>query len=265
MPKILKVNFSTTSLAFAVKQVLEWENQDEQHYIVTPNPEIILAAQKNHKFLSVLNKADFSIPDGIGILWASKYLAISKNNKSKIVKITKWLLSLSAIAIYPPYIREILPERVTGVDLMKSIIKQTKQPVFLLGAAPGIADKAAPALNSKNIVGTYAGSPSEKESAKAIKKINNSAAKILFVAYGAPAQELWIARHLKNLKNIKIAVGVGGSFDFISGTKKRAPKSMQKLGLEWLYRIAQEPKRIKRIYNATVKFPLTILRTSFKN
>ena len=84
--------------------------------------------------------------------------------------------------------------------------------------------------------------------------------KILFVAYGSPNQELWIAHHLHELKSVKIAMGVGGAFDFLAGERKRAPKWMQRLGLEWLFRLIQEPSRIKRIYNATIKFPLKILQ-----
>lgn len=265
MQKILKIKFNKITLTSALGRISNWENDNEQRYIVTPNPEIVLTAQKNPKFLKILNHANLNIADGIGILWAAKYLQITINNKSKFIKTLKWLFTLATIAIYPKYIRTSLPERVTGVDLMKSIIKQTDKRIFLLGAAEGVAEEAAKKLASTNIIGSYSGSPKDSEASEIIKQINESEAELLFVAYGAPAQEIWISRHLKKLKNIKLAIGVGGAFDFISGAKKRAPKWMQKLGIEWLYRIIQEPKRFGRIFNATIRFPLTILRSSFKN
>jgi len=265
MQKILKVKFTETTFEDVSSEILSWENCNKQRYIVTPNPEIVLESHKNPKFLKILNHADLSVPDGIGILWAAKYLETSKKHKSKIVKLFKWIFSLSTIAIYPKYIRTTLPERITGVDLLKTIVKQTDRKIFLLGAKKGVAKRASEKLNTNKIVETYSGSPQESEAKGIIDRINKSGAEILFVAYGAPAQEIWITRHLKKLKNIKLAVGVGGAFDFIAGERKRAPKWIQKTGLEWFYRIIQEPTRIYRIYNATIKFPLIILKSSFKN
>ena len=86
----------------------------------------------------------------------------------------------------------------------------------------------------------------------------------MFVALGAPKQELWISQNMHLLKNIRIVMGVGGSFDFISGHQKRAPKIFRYLGIEWLYRLIKEPKRIQRIWNATGRFIYTMLRTSTK-
>lgn len=203
--------------------------------VVTPNPEILLEAQKNSKFKEVLNQAELSIPDGTGIILASKFK------------------------------KEKLKQRVTGVDLMETVcqkIAKENLKVFLLGAAPGVAKKTKEVLENKYpglaISGTYAGSPKKSEESKICEKINQSEAQLLFVAFGAPKQELWIYRNLKstkNLTNIKVAIGIGGSFDFISGRITRAPKWMQKIGLEWLYRLIKQPSRIKRIFNATIIFP----------
>lgn len=259
MPKILKVKFDPVTNAQALEQILKWSKGLEQKHIVTPNPEIVLAAQKNHKFLTILNQSDLSIPDGIGILWAATYLAGKKN-------LWRFLSTLAATLFHPQSIRKQLPERVTGSDLLKQICSKTDQKVFLLGAAPGIAEKAKEKLSTKypalQIVDTFAGSPSLEEEKDIRHLINQAKPKILFVAYGAPHQELWIRRNLKHLPTVKVAIGVGGAFDFIAGKRQRAPKIMQKLGLEWLYRIIQEPKRIKRIWNATVKFPLAVYRQS---
>lgn len=272
MPKILKVKFENISLKEATKKAREWAKGDTQKHITTPNPEILLEAQKNHKFIQVLHQSDLRIPDGIGILWSSKYLKITEKNRSKAIKIIKWLLSILAIALYPQYIRTEIHERVTGADLMESICKNAAKnglKIFLLGGSKGVAENVKKALEKKNkgikITGTYAGSPKESEQKIIIEKINNSKAEILFVAFGAPAQEMWISKNLKNLKHIKVAIGVGGTFNYIAKVKKRAPKIMQKIGLEWLYRLIQEPSRAKRIFNATIKFPIVILIKSLKS
>lgn len=265
--KILKVQFDKITLKEATQMALGWAKGDTQKQIVTPNPEIILQTQKNHKFLSVLNKADLSVPDGTGILWASKYLKITETTFNKWLKISKWLFSLSTITFYPKYIRSQLPERITGTDLMQNICKHCPNErikIFLLGGQENVVQKAKDVLETNypglNISGVYSGSAEEKEEKTIIEKINHSEAKVLFVAFGSPNQEMWIARNLNRIKTVKVAMGVGGAFDFISGEIKRAPKWMQKFGIEWLFRLLKQPLRIRRIYNATVKFPLTILR-----
>lgn len=266
MQKILKVRFDNITLNEATETVVQWTQDDEQRYITTPNPEILLKAQKNRLYRKILNRSDLNIADGIGILWAAKYLKITENTKTRGAKIMKWGLSLLTIAIFPPYIRTVLTERVTGADLMQNICKKGQKcglKVFLLGAGEGVAEKVKEILKEKyknlEIVGTYAGSPQEKDRKKIIELIGNSGANILFVAFGAPEQEVWIKQNLKNIKNIKVAMGIGGTFDYIAGIKKRAPSWMQRLGLEWLYRLLQQPSRIVRIFNATIKFPLAIL------
>lgn len=267
MQKILKIRLDKTTLEKATKKAIEFAESETQHQISTPNAEILLQAQSNNKFLKALNQSHLNIPDGISLLWASKYLKISKESYNGL-KIFQWIYSLLSIAIYPKFIKTELEERVTGVDLMRSIAKSasTKRHlrIFLLGGNQGIAEITRDNLEKEypgiNIVGTHSGSPDEnKSSTELIKKSN---ANILFVAYGAPHQELWIARNLKNMPKVKVAMGVGGSFNFIAKAKKRAPKVMQKLGLEWVYRLIQEPSRIKRIFNATIKFPVTVLKRS---
>lgn len=270
MEKVLKVRVDRTTLKGATQKVIEWAQGKEQKMATTPNPEIILEAQKNPKFRKSLNRAGLNTPDGIGILWAIKYKKITEKNRSKTIKFFKWLFTLATILPYPKYVRSEFPERVTGADLTKEICKKASKKenmgVFLLGAREGVAEKAKEILENRykglNICGTWAGTPLPRDEEEIIGKINNSEAKILFVAYGAPAQELWISRNLKKLKTVKVAIGIGGTFDFITGKRKRSPKWMQKVGLEWLYRLIQQPKRIKRIYNATIKFPIKVLKSS---
>ncbi len=267
MQKILKVKLDPVTLKEATKQAIEFAESYSQNIITTPNAEIILHAQKNEKFLSTLNRSNLNIADGISLLWAAKYLQISKNSYNGY-KIVQAIFSLMSIPIYPKYIRTMIPERVTGVDLMNSICKSSRYKkhlrIFLLGGNEKIAEITKDNLEKQfpgiNIVGTYSGRAEEEKTA--IENIKKSHANILFVAFGAPKQELWISKNLRSMPNVKVAIGVGGAFDFIAKLKKRAPKWMQKSGLEWLFRLIQEPKRIKRIYNATVRFPLTVIKRS---
>lgn len=267
--KILDVQFDVCIKDEALKRIfdcLEIRAHENGKHIVTPNPEMLLEAQKNPDFRDVLNHAWLSIPDGIGVLWASTVQEITKRN-GKFLRFLKGIFSLPALIFSPKFCRRIFPERITGIDLMESmcaVSREQKIPIFLLGAALGVAPKVKEILEIRyhgvNIVGTFGGSPSEDDFILIQTLIAETRPAILFVAYGAPAQELWISKHLKDLPSIKIVMGVGGAFDFIAGVRKRAPKWMQKTGIEWLYRLIQEPRRIKRIWNACVKFPAAILR-----
>lgn len=267
--QILNVNFNKITLTEATKVAINFAKGEKQKYIVTPNPEILLEGLNNKNFVEILNQADLSIADGTGILWASKYLAITAKNHNKTIKILKYLYSLLIAPFYPKYIKKILPQRVTGTDLMEEICKKAPAnnlKIFLLGAAEGTAEKTKEILEHKypgiKIVGTFAGTPKEEDEKEIIEKINNSKAEVLFVAYGAPKQELWIHRNLPKIPQIKLAMGIGGAFNFIAKIRKRAPKLMQQIGLEWLYRLLQEPSRIHRIYNATIKFSRAILKSN---
>jgi N-acetylglucosaminyldiphosphoundecaprenol N-acetyl-beta-D-mannosaminyltransferase len=238
---IMDVPFDSLTNAEALALVLQKLAEGTGHFfIATPNPEMLLEAKKNPEFRKILNGTDLNIPDGIGIMLAS-------------------FLN-----------RTPLKERITGTDFMQAICRQAPEgtKIFLLGAAPGIAEKTAEILKKRfpqiKITGTLSGSPRPEEEISIREAINKSGAGLIFVAFGAPKQELWIARNLPHLHYVKVAIGVGGAFDFISGTVKRAPRWMRKLGLEWLYRLIKQPSRIVRIFNATVKFPLLFLASKFQ-
>jgi len=259
--KIMNVRFNNVSQTETIDFIFNNLQTGKKGYICTPNPEMLLETQKNEAFLKVLNGSLLNIPDGIGILWAA-YNIEKQNSKLKA------LLNLPLIALYPDKFKTVLKERVTGTDLLQKICEkanQTPYKVFLLGAGTGIAEitkekliQHSPALN---IVGTYEGSPDEKDKEEIINSINNSQTDLLFVAFGAPKQEIWIAENLPLLKTVKIAIGVGGAFDFVSGKTQRAPDWMRQTGLEWFYRLIQEPSRWKRIYNATIRFPIEIIKS----
>lgn len=257
---VMGVRFDNIRITDTVDFVIDSLEENKKGYICTPNPEMLLEAKNNNLFRNVLNKSLLNIPDGIGVLWAATNIA---NKNSKI----KALLTLPLIIINPKRFKYVLKQRVTGIDLMLAICKkcaQTGHSIFLLGAKEGVAKTAALKLNKKypklKIKGTFAGSPKEKDKENIIKIINNHEPDILFVAYGAPNQEFWITNNLKSLRTVKIAIGIGGALDFISQKKQRAPKWMQKTGTEWLFRLIQEPSRIRRIINATIKFPCEIIK-----
>ncbi len=208
----------------------------EQHHVMTPNNEMLVEASGNRAFADVLRSSSFNLPDSTGLLWAARRTG------------------------------QQLPARVTGVDTVIRLCSELgqDQKVFLLGAAPGVAEKAAEALRRKHpalvIAGTHSGSPSDTDAPAIIQTINTSGASILFVAFGAPAQDMWIHRYLTDLPSVKVAMGVGGTFDFLAGMQKRAPLWMQNLGLEWLWRFIRQPSRAPRMWKALITFPWLVSR-----
>jgi len=207
------------------------------HQIATSNPEFVMTAQHDDEFRLVLNQSDLCIADGIGLIYASKYLGTP------------------------------LPERVPGSELVFRLAEMAAQKnwrLFLLGAAPGVAEKAAVVFKNSypgiKIAGTYAGSPNPSENDGIVARINDAQADILFVAYGAPKQDTWIARNRASLTTVRLAMGVGGSLDFVTGKAVRAPRWVQNLNLEWLYRLGQEPWRWRRML-ALPKFAIKVLLT----
>ncbi|MFA5842381.1 MAG: WecB/TagA/CpsF family glycosyltransferase [Candidatus Gracilibacteria bacterium] len=263
--RVMDVPFHAVTANEAVQVVQRFLTSGGQHQIVTPNPEILLKAAKDSEYLKILQKASLSIADGVGILWAARFVS---GTSWRFLRFVKGFFGLLVVAIRPQSLRGVLPYRLTGTDLMEQLIHQSYQigaKVFLLGAGPGVAESLAEKWRFDPIVGTYAGSPSIREEKNIIDRINASGANMVFVAYGAPAQEQWIDRNLKKMTHVKVAMGVGGAFDFFTGVKKRAPQWMQKMGLEWLWRLKQEPRRIGRILNATVRFPLAVMGWEERN
>ena len=205
------------------------------HQLCTVNPEFIMMAQQDTEFKRILNQSALNLPDGIGVLWAAQRVG------------------------HP------LRERVAGSDLVGLIADRAQRTgwrIFLLGAAEGVAERAAIILHARypqtHIVGTYAGSPQVEDETDIIARIRLSGADILLVAYGAPQQDKWIARNSEPT-GVAVAMGIGGSLDFIVGTQQRAPRWMQRLGIEWLYRLVREPWRWRRQL-ALPKFVWHVLR-----
>jgi N-acetylglucosaminyldiphosphoundecaprenol N-acetyl-beta-D-mannosaminyltransferase len=224
-PIVRMLGFPVAAITYTewLEMIGRWVREGQRPYhVCTINPEFMVAALHDFNFRIVLQRCDLCVPDGIGLLLAARMMG------------------------------ERLPERVTGSDGVPMIAERAAREgwrLFLLGAAPGIAEKAASVLSEKypglQIAGTYGGSPAPEEEDTIVQRINASRADILFVAYGAPKQDTWIARNLPRLQ-VKMAMGVGGAFDFIAGIVPRAPVWMRRTGLEWLYRLYLQPWRIRR-------------------
>ncbi len=260
---ILGVKIDRIRMKEALREIEALLKRDGKFYIVTPNPEIVMKAIKDENYKEILNKAALSLPDGIGIIWAGKFLSKKFNYKWKFINLLANIIYgiylLGYIILRRNLIHDVFPERVTGVDLTLALAKfasENQYTISLLGAGRGIAKKAGERLLSLypnlKLKEALSGPFIDKEGNPAFP-INLSPTDILFVAFGSPKQEKFIFKHLKDL-NCKIAIGVGGTFDFIAGKTKRAPKFVQKIGLEWLWRLFCQPTRICRIWTAFPKF-----------
>lgn len=221
--RILGVPVDNLTQREAVERIAGFIATGGVHQVVTINPEFIAAAQKNGDFLRVLQEADLNLPDGVGLLMASRLLG------------------------HP------LRQRVTGTDTIMALASRAAHKgwrLFLLGAQEGVAEVAAKRLQEANpgliVTGTHVGSPSPQEEDKIVAMVRAAQPHILLVAYGAPQQDLWIYRNKAKLE-VPIAMGVGGAFDFIAGRVTRAPGWMRRLGLEWLFRLIVEPWRWRRM------------------
>lgn len=225
---IMGVEFNNYSLKdFINEAYLEIkQNQDyDCKYIVTPNAEIVMRARKNKTFKDVLNCAWLSSPDGSGILLASKLLPDKVEFK----------------------------ERVAGFDLMEALLQLANQEglsLYMLGGEPEVIDEAAKNIEKSypevEITGYHHGYLDDEIKEKIIGEIARVKADILLIGMGAPRQELFLFENKDRLQ-VKVALTVGGSFDIFAGSKKRAPRVIQSLYLEWLFRFMQEPSRWKRI------------------
>jgi len=246
--------------------------------IITANPEIVLEAWGNENYRQLVNSASLVVADGIGLLWAAKFLSLKSD--SLFNSLMQMVVTGASLVFYPDYAKEVLPERITGVDLMEKISEKASQKnsprlssgeagwkVYLLGAEAGVAEKTAEVLKNKylnlQIVGAEQGIVAYEPGTMnydLINRVNSSGADILFVAFGAPKQDFFIHEYLPELSNVKLAMGVGGAFDFISGKTRRAPQIYRDLGLEWLYRFIHEPWRAVRIFNATIRFIINVVK-----
>jgi N-acetylglucosaminyldiphosphoundecaprenol N-acetyl-beta-D-mannosaminyltransferase len=224
-------------------------------FVTTVNAEFLFRALNDRKVFDMLTNSTINFADGVGILWAARFLSLTlpKDQFSRnVAGFFKLLWSLAAIILYPKYLKNPIPERISGSDyiwdLSRLAVKKDLK-VFLLGGGPTIPEQAALKLQTEiyglKVAGTYEGSPKIEDEKKILELMKKDKPDILCVAYGVPAEELWLEKNLAK-SGARIGIGVGGTFDFHAGRRRRAPKFFRAIGLEWLWRLIIEPKRYRR-------------------
>jgi N-acetylglucosaminyldiphosphoundecaprenol N-acetyl-beta-D-mannosaminyltransferase len=235
----LDVPVTTLDMEGALAKIDAYVQARTPHMVVTSDSSAIVRAHKDEELAAIMRAADMVTADGAGVVWMAKVLRLP------------------------------LEQRVSGIDLIEQICARAAArgwSLYLLGAAPGIANDAAKRLNLRypglQIVGCMDGYFSPEQEPEVVADIAERRPDVLLVGLGIPKQEKWISHHLKEL-GVPVAIGVGGSFDVISGRLKRAPRWMQAAGLEWLYRTLQQPKRLPRLFALPSLFSMT-LKAAFK-
>lgn len=233
---VLNVMIDVVTMKEAVEAVKQFILQKKAHLVVTPNPEIIMMANKDEQLARIINNADLVVPDGAGVVWAARYQG------------------------------DAMPERVAGYDLVQNLLIEAmseKYKIYLFGGAPGIAEKAKKIAEERypgvQIVGTRNGFFTKQNESEIVNDIKACQPDILLVALGVPRQEKWLEEYKEELK-VPVSIGVGGTFDVMAGVVKRAPLWMQRSNLEWLFRLLSEPKRAIRML-ALPHFVIKIMTT----
>lgn len=238
---ILGVFINNLTIEEATQKALLFMEQKNKSpkLIFTPNPEFVLNALKDKEFMEILNKSDLNVADGIGVVIGAKIL------------------------------KTPLKERVSGYDLVQNLfahMKEKQKTVFFLGSCDEVIEKAKQNMEKKynglKVVGVHNGYFDENLDNIIIEKINASSPNLLLVGLGSPKQEKWIFKNKEKL-NANLIIGVGGSFDVMSGNVKRAPKIFIKLNLEWFYRLLSQPSRFGRIAKLPL-FLVYVLKCKFK-
>src|SRR3989475_1015491 len=219
--RILGVRVDCLGMGATQGRIEQFVDEGGTHVVATVNPEFVMRAQRDREFARVLESARLCLPDGMGVVWAARRQGCS------------------------------LQETVSGVDLIQplaAVCARRGFRLFLLGASPGVANELGARLRAAHPtleVASHAGGPDPAYDAETLRLIHEHRSQVLLVAYGAPAQELWIDR-LRNRLGVGVAVGVGGAFDYLSGRVPRAPVWMRRAGLELLHRLTRQPSRMPR-------------------
>jgi len=245
---ILNIGIDSTPKGGLLKIISDKLSKKIQFYIVTPNPEIILQAQNNPDLSHSLNSADFSIPDGVGLVVAAKILG---QPSLKTIKGRQLMLDLFKIA-NTKKLKVYIISKQKVIDIALEKIRKEYPDIDLKGGkGPWLDQKANPVSEVDRDL-----------QFEIVKEINSFKPDLLFVAFGAPKQEIWIEKWLPKLK-VTAAMGVGGALDYYSGYVKPVPDLLENLKLEWLWRLIQNPKRIGRIVNAVIIFPMRVILSKF--
>ncbi len=233
--RILGVRVDCLDTKETLERIEGFVGSGRLHHVATVNPEFVMRAQKDRQFARVLEAADMCLPDGTGVVWAARRQGCA------------------------------LQDPVAGTDLvdpLAALCARHDFRLFLLGAQPGVADELATRLAAGNPglhVAAHSGDPDPSGDVESLRRIADHKTDVLLVAYGAPAQELWIDR-LRSRLAVSVAMGVGGAFDYLTGRVPRAPAWMRRSGLEWLHRLAYQPWRFRRM-TVLPLYALKVLRT----
>ena len=230
---ILGTPFDRLDLRAAVARILERFDEGRRTFVITANPEFVMIARRDTEVARLAHEAELVVADGTGV-------------------------ALGARILGDPLAR--VPGRVL-VDALVPELARREASVFLLGAAPGVAERAAAVLRRREpglrVAGAYAGDAGDDVDTAA--RVRASAPDVLFVAFGMPKQERWIARNLASLPSVRLVIGVGGVFDQLAGLRRVPPAFLHRVGLEWLWRLAMEPSRWRRQRVLPI-FALLVLR-----
>jgi N-acetylglucosaminyldiphosphoundecaprenol N-acetyl-beta-D-mannosaminyltransferase len=233
---VLGVGFDRVDLSGAVATILERLREGRRTFVITANPEFVMLARRDNDLRRIAAAADLIVPDGTGVLVGSRLLG------------------------------DALPGRAPGrliVDALAGRAAALGASFYLLGAGPGVAERAAVRLVERYpelaVVGWAEGSPREEDDEASVRGVAAAAPTVLLVAYGMPAQERWIARNLPRLPSVRVAIGVGGVFDQLAGVTPVPPWPVHRVGLEWLWRLVREPRRWRR-QRVLPLFALLVLR-----
>lgn len=236
---IYGIPFSNMTMKETVQWLADVIEKKQETHVITANPIMVMAALENTSYMQMMKQADLIVPDGSGVIWAAN------------------------VGGQP------LKERVTGFDLLHELMEigqKHSYRVYMVGSSPDVIQAAHERLQQQypgvEFVGCRDGYFGPNEDAVVVAQIAAANPDILFVARGADTQEPWIAKYRHQL-NSTVMMGVGGSFDVISGRTKRAPKWVQNLRMEWFYRLVKEPKRFIRML-ALPKFAWKVMRDKDK-
>jgi exopolysaccharide biosynthesis WecB/TagA/CpsF family protein len=248
---VLSVRFHNLSRDEAARAIAEAARSDGKAYVVKPYSEFMPLAHRDERVRDILNGADLCLADGVGILWAAHYLSLPGGTLRALVQLP---LSLAAIAFNPKAVRRPLRQAMAGVDLtwrMLARLDEAGASVFLLGGTEeevrGARERIEARFQRLTVAGAHHGyvTRSAEATDAVVAAIDEARPDVLLVAMGFPRQERWLAANLPRL-DVRVVVAEGGSFSFMSGAVPRAPRWLRRIGMEWLYRLARQPWRLRR-------------------
>lgn len=215
--EVLGVAYDGLTMDEAVGRALEMIQARRAAYICTPNPEIVWACRKDGALKAAVAGADMTLPDGVGVVWAARVLG------------------------------RAVPERVSGYDFLLALLARFEGRAYLLGGRPGVAERAAETIKRRFPAVTVAGCRDGyyEDGGAVLEDIRRAEPDLILVCLGSPKQELWMAENKDRLSG-GLMIGLGGSLDVLAGDVPRAPEGWRRRGLEWLYRLLREPKRLRR-------------------